>query len=150
MDLDRPLTDDGAEHARAIRAWLTRADLVPDRVLLSPARRAVETWEGAAGGLEPKPDSIVEPRIFDNTIESLLAAIREVGDDVRTLAVVGHNPSIGELARALDDGQGSSTARAEIEVGFRAGGVAVFSVGAPFAALVPDAATLEDFAVPGG
>jgi phosphohistidine phosphatase len=148
-DMDRPLTETGALNARAIGDWLAGAHLAPDRVLVSPARRALETWDGTATMVAPKPDPIVEPRVYDNTVDALLTAIGETGEDVRVLAVVGHNPSIGGLARALDDGEGKAAARRDLEAGFPAGAVAVFSLAVPFADLAPGIATLDDFAVPG-
>ena len=145
VDVDRPLTGDGARRATAIGAWLEQVGSAPDRVLVSPARRAQQTWELAGVPVEP----VVDPRILDNTVEALLAAIREIPDDVRSVAVVGHNPSIGELSAVLDGGQGSAEARRAVDRGFPAGGVAVFSLPGSFAALAPGAATLSDFAVPG-
>jgi phosphohistidine phosphatase len=41
------------------------------------------------------------------------------------LAVVGHDPSIGEFAAVLDDGQCSPAAQRELDVGFHTSGVAV-------------------------
>ena len=149
IDADRPLTGSGAEHAGAIGAWLERAELVPDRVLVSPARRAAQTWEHAGALLPAGPPPVMDPRIYDNTVEKVLATIREAPDDVGTLAVVGHNPSIGELAAALDDGGGSEEARRAVDRGFPAGGVAVFVLPGSFAVIAPGAATLSDFAVPG-
>ena len=148
MDVDRPLTEHGVRQAAAIGSWLQRAGLAPDAVLVSPARRAAQTWEGAGAALVPGPRPIVDERIYDNTVEALVAAVRAVSDDVRTLALVGHNPSIEELVRVLDDGQGSPVARREVEAGFRAGGVAVLDLAAPFTAVGPGAATLNDFRVP--
>jgi phosphohistidine phosphatase len=148
-DVNRPLTDRGAQHAAAIGAWLDKAGSVPDRVLVSPARRARQTWELAGARLLPGRQPMVDERIYDNTVEALLEAIRETPEDVRTLAVVGHNPSVGALAGVLDDGQGSPAARGEIGAGFRTGGVAVFVLETPFTAIGPDSATLSDFAVPG-
>ena len=149
VDADRPLTERGARRAAAIGAWLTQAGLVPDRVLVSPARRAVQTWERAGAALVPGLRPTVDARIYDNTVEALLAAIRETPEDVQTLAVVGHNPSVGELAGVLDDSQGSPAARRDVDAGFRTGGVAVFLLATPFAAIAPGAATLSDFTVPG-
>jgi phosphohistidine phosphatase len=149
VDVDRPLSERGARHAAAIGTWLIQAGLVPDHVLVSPARRAVRTWEGAGAVLGTGLRPVVDARIYDNTVEALLAAIRDTPEEVGTLAVVGHNPSVGELAGVLDDGQGSPAARRDVEAGFRTGGVAVFLLGTPFAGIAPDAATLSDFTVPG-
>ncbi|MCW2576341.1 MAG: phosphohistidine phosphatase, SixA [Modestobacter sp.] len=148
VDADRPLTEQGARHAAAIGTWLEQAGFVPDRLLVSPARRAVQTWE-AAGRLLQGPRPIVDPRIYDNTVEALLAAIGETPEDVRTLAVVGHNPSIGELTAVLDNGQGNPAARRDVEAGFPTGGVAVFTLPTPFAAIAPGVARLDDVTVRG-
>jgi phosphohistidine phosphatase len=67
---------------------------------------------------------------------------------VLSVAVVGHNPSIGELAGVLDDGRSDPVARRGVGSGFPAGGVAVFDLAVPFAAVGPGAATLRDFRVP--
>jgi phosphohistidine phosphatase len=149
IDADRPLTGAGVGHARAIGTWFARAELTPDRVIVSPARRAAQTWENAAAQLSPCPQPITDPRIYDNTVEQVLAAIREAPDDALTVAVVGHNPSIRELAAALDDGRGSPEARRALDRGFPAAGVAVFVLPGSFAATAPGAATLTDFTVPG-
>ena len=149
IDADRPLTERGERHGTAIGSWLEHAGLVPDRVIVSPARRAAQTWERAGAALGPDLPPIVDSRIYDNTVAALLEAIREIPEDVRTLAVVGHNPSIGELAAVLDDGQGSPAARRDVDAGFPTGGVAVFIIATPFAAVEQGAATLSDFTVPG-
>jgi phosphohistidine phosphatase len=145
VDADRPLTERGARQAAALGAWLAQAGLVPDRVVVSPARRAVETWKRAGASLGEGHQPVVDERIYDNTVEALLAAIRETPEGVRTLAVVGHNPSVGELAGVLDDGQGSPAARRDVDAGFPTGAVAVFLLATPFAGLTPGAATLSDF-----
>jgi phosphohistidine phosphatase len=64
---------------------------------------------------------IGDARIGDNTVEALLAAIRETPGDVLSVAVVGHNPSLGEPAGVLDDGRGDPVARRGVESGFPAG-----------------------------
>jgi phosphohistidine phosphatase len=150
VDAERPLTDRGARQAAAVGTWLQQAGLTPGAVLLSPARRARQTWEQAGAQLSPDLLPVVDQRIHDNTVAALLAAVRDTPEEVRVLAVVGHNPSIGELAAGLDDGQGDPTAREQVGVGFPAGGVAVFDLGTPFAALEPGTARLHSFTVPGG
>ena len=148
VDRERPLTAEGVQQAAALGAWLEQAGLVPDRVLVSPARRAVQTWEQAGAALSTAVQPIGDARIGDNTVDALLAAIRETPEDVRSVAVVGHNPSIGELTGVLDDGRSDPVARRGVESGFPAGGVAVFELAVPFAAVGPGAATLRAFRVP--
>ena len=148
VDPERPLTAEGVQQAAALGAWLAHAGLVPDRVLVSPARRAVQTWEQAGAALSSRVQPIGDARIGDNTVEALLAAIRETPEDVRSVAVVGHNPAIGEPAGVLDDGRSDPGARRGVESGFPAGGVAVFDLAVPFAAVAPGAATLRSFRAP--
>jgi len=144
VDADRPLTAHGARRAAAIGAWLDQAGLVPDLALVSPARRAVQTWE-RAGGRRP----LIDPRIYDNTVELLLAAIRDTPEDVQQLALVGHNPSISELVAVLDDGRGQPEARRAAGAGFPTGGVAVVTLSGPFPAAGPGGARLDAWTVPG-
>jgi phosphohistidine phosphatase len=147
-DRARPLTDSGVRRATAIGSWLLRAGYVPDRVLVSPAVRAAQTWAAAAASLAPDLAPIVDDRIYDNTVEAVLGAITETPEDVRTLIVVGHNPSVGELAFALDDGDGNPDAQRQLQAGFPTGAVAVFRAATAFSDLGHAGATLEDFAVP--
>ncbi|WP_245700177.1 SixA phosphatase family protein [Geodermatophilus siccatus] len=149
VDRERPLTADGVRQAAALGAWLEHAGLVPDRVLVSPARRAVQTWEQVGAALSTGVQPIGDARIHDNTVDALLAAIRETPEDALSVAVVGHNPSIGELAGVLDDGRGDPVARRGVESGVPAAGVAVFDLAVPFAAVAPGVATLRNFRVPG-
>jgi phosphohistidine phosphatase len=148
VDADRPLTPQGERRAAEIGAWLARTDVVPDLVLVSSARRAVQTWELAGALLTPVPHSVVDERIYENTVDDLLAAIGEAPEEVRTVAVVGHNPSVGVLAAELDGGEGDPDARSGLQDGFPAGGVAVFDLAVPFAGLSSGAATLRAFDVP--
>jgi phosphohistidine phosphatase len=148
VDRDRPLTAQGARNAGAIGAWLERGGFVPDRVVVSPALRARQTWERAAAALVLDGPPTVDERIYENTVEAVLAAVTETPEHVRTLVVVGHNPSMGELASALDDGQGDPGARRSLQAGFPTGAVAVFEVGGTYGELEPGAATLSAFDVP--
>ena len=148
VDAERPLTERGTHQATAMGSRLEQAGLAPDRVVVSPARRAAQTWELASAQLGTVPPPITDERIYDNTVEALLAIIRETPEDVRTVALVGHNPSIGELAHDLDDGDGDAVARRALEDGFPTGTVAVFDLTTSFGDLEQGTATLKDFAVP--
>jgi phosphohistidine phosphatase len=149
-DLERPLTERGRHDAAAIGGWLDRLALAPDQAVVSPARRTVETWEHVCALLPTTARTVIDGRIYENTVAALLAVIRDTAVDVTTLALVGHNPSIEALANDLDDGHGAAVARAELAGGYPTSGVAVFTLHTPFADVQPSAATLTHFAVPRG
>jgi phosphohistidine phosphatase len=148
VDRDRPLTAHGTRAAAAIGAWLEQTGYAPDRVLVSTALRAQQTWAAAAEALGDDREPAVDQRIYDNTVATVLEMIGELTDDVGTVAVVGHNPSMGELAFSLDDGTGSDSGRRELHAGFPTGAIAVFRVETSFADLGPGSAILEEFTVP--
>jgi phosphohistidine phosphatase len=149
-DRDRQLTPRGQRQAAAVGAWLVGAGITPDGVLVSPARRTLQTWDRLREALGPTtPERIADERLYANTVDAVLEAIREAAGDVTTLLVVGHNPSVGQLARLLDD-DGSPAARERLSAGFPPAAVAVFDVPWPFGELDLGGATLVDAATPGG
>jgi phosphohistidine phosphatase len=149
-DIERELAPRGRADAPAVGRWLAAEDLAPDRAVLSPARRATQTWELAAGELPAAPDAAVDDRLYANIVEDLLAVVRETPPGVGTVALVGHNPSIEQLALALDDGTGDAAARHELATKYPTSGVAVFAVTADWTSVAPGAGTLLAFTVPHG
>jgi phosphohistidine phosphatase len=99
-DLERTLAKRGRADAAALGEWLSEHGIVPDRVVISPSRRTRQTWELAAPPGSPEPE--LDERIYDNTVEDLLAVIHSTPADADTLVIVGHNPSVGELAGGFD------------------------------------------------
>lgn len=150
VDADRPLTSRGARDASAIGAELLRHDVIPDRAVVSPARRARETWEQASADLPIGAPPVLDARIYDNTADALLAVVRDTPADVRTLALIGHNPSIERLADLLDDEAGDAAARAQLAEGYPTSGIAVFTLHAPYADITAGSATLTHFNAPRG
>jgi phosphohistidine phosphatase len=128
VDRDRPLAERGMAEAPAIGRWLTERHVVPDRVVLSPARRARQTWELAAAELASSTKPVLDERVYGNTVDDLLDVVHETPAEIATLAIVGHNPGIQDLAIALDDGRGDSAERGEMARKYRTSGVAVFVV----------------------
>jgi phosphohistidine phosphatase len=87
-------------------------------------------------------------RIYDNTTRSLRDVITETDDDVRTLVLVGHNPSMHGLAITLSDGEGEPEAELGIRSDYPTCGVAVFDVADTWLDLDLGTATLRAFEVP--
>lgn len=102
-DLGRPLAGRGRRAARAVGQALRAAEEVPDRALVSPARRAQETLVLAvrAGGWECDVEICEE---LYGSPDDVLDAIRRRGRDARRLMVVGHQPTWSATASELANG----------------------------------------------
>lgn len=112
-DRERPITDEGREVQRAMSKLLRRAGLRPDAVLTSPWTRARQTAEVLVEAM--KLD--LAPVSCDALAAApdLTAIARCVGErrDGETVALVGHEPWIGELASSL---LGGTTTRVHVDV----------------------------------
>jgi phosphohistidine phosphatase len=99
-DHERMLTKRGRADAPAIGAYMSHHGLVPDVALVSPAKRAQETWELLAESFPTSPRLVNDDRIYNASAETLIAVISEVRG-AHSLLVVGHNPSLHDVALQL-------------------------------------------------
>ena len=126
-DLDRPLNERGKRSAVAVGRYMASNGLVPQLVLCSPARRTTETWGLAAGELTTTPEILVAAEIYDSGDgTALMECLRHKAGATQSVLLVGHNPSIGELAQTLI-GTGSYKLRERLEKKYPTGALAVFS-----------------------
>lgn len=111
-DHDRPLAERGRKSAPVIGAYMAREKLIPDLALVSPARRAQETWKLVGEALSKKVDERDAPEIYEVAAGHILEVIRAVKPGIRTLLLVGHNPGMEDLAALLvKDGDADATGR---------------------------------------
>lgn len=146
-DHDRQLTDRGERDAEAAGRWLHDQGIVAELVICSTSKRTRQTWEHAAkGGAHTE---FVEYRrvVYQGGAAGILDSIREDAGEVRTLVVVGHAPSVPDLASWLTDGQGSSDAHRAMGEGFPTCGLAVLRYPGEWSDLDAGDATLERFHV---
>jgi phosphohistidine phosphatase len=149
-DAERALAPRGTRDATAVGQWLQEATIAPDHAIVSPARRTRQTWALIAAELDRPPSPVFDERIYDNTLEDLVAAVGDAPPGVTTLALVGHNPGLHELALTLDDGRGDRHARQRLRADFPTSSVAVFDLDAAWTELAATGARLRDFATPRG
>jgi len=99
-DRDRPINVRGRRSAASMRLAMRNLGLAPDVVLVSTARRTLETLEA----LEPWDDTpLVEPMdslYLANPLQ-LTAALHGVAETVRSVLLIGHNPGLHDLAMEL-------------------------------------------------
>jgi phosphohistidine phosphatase len=98
-DHARILNTRGQASAAAIGDWLAAQGYVPDVVLCSDAARTVETAERILPKLSGTPQLKLDGRIYHAAPDTILDLI--IKQTAKTIAVIGHNPGIGMLAKAL-------------------------------------------------
>lgn len=126
-DIDRVLTARGRGDAERMGRILAEAGITPDLVLISPAVRTRETWELVSPAL---PGARVEVRegLYDATPEEVDAELRVGTAEAGTVMVVGHNPSLHELAmELLADGHSLPADLERVSVGFPTATAAIFA-----------------------
>jgi phosphohistidine phosphatase len=100
-DDDRPLTHAGAARMRRVVSGLRALGVKVDVVATSPLVRAVETADLLVAGLKPVPALQVVPALAPGVAPAKVADALAAIDAKRNLAIVGHEPELGELAAWL-------------------------------------------------
>lgn len=107
LDFDRRLTEKGDADADAAGSWLADERLRPNLVLCSSARRTRQTWQGVSVALRqadpaaPSPEVHYEQRLYDGGRTEVIDLLRAVPDSVRTVLIIGHNPTMSDVSILL-------------------------------------------------
>ncbi|BBZ77059.1 hypothetical protein MANY_23960 [Mycolicibacterium anyangense] len=144
-DHQRPLAPRGIREAGLAGDWL-RDNLPPiEQVLCSSATRTRQTLE-RTGVNAPVEFS---DRLYGATPGTMIEEINQVLDDVATLLVVGHEPTVSQVSLGLADPQASDhDAAAQISMKFPTSAIAVLRVPVSWSALELSGAGLIAFHVP--
>lgn len=145
----RELAGQGRRDAPVIGRWLRDQDVSPQVAVVSSARRTVQTYALLAAELPAAPDPVVTDDVYYASAGDLLELVRALPADAPSAVVVGHNPGIGMLAGALDDGE-SDVEAARMRAGFPTSSVAVFTVDGDWATIDPGALRLAAYTVARG
>jgi len=113
-DERRPLSSEGIRQARETGRRLAARSVRPDRIMTSPADRAIETAAIVAEILKTDESRVImDDRIYEaSEAGHLIRVIREFDDPDDVVLLVGHQPVLGELTGALCPSFSSSFPRA--------------------------------------
>ncbi len=146
-DVDRPLAVRGVHDAPLAGRWI-KSNVAPiDRVLVSPAARAMQTWELADTELEYSGPITFDPRIYEAAPGTLLEVLRELPRAAECALLVGHNPGLELLVRILARSGDAAAVRA-VDEKYPTSGIAVISFAVDWSGLVAGVGRLTAFAVP--
>ena len=153
-DRERPLNARGRRSAAMIRTALNDLGLQPDIILVSTARRTLETLDL----LDPWDETpLIEPMesLYLADVPQLLAVLRGVAETVRSVMIIGHNPGLHDVALTLvgtetlaDPAAAHQMPLRGLTQGFPTGGLAEFVVPGHWSQIGPGAARLVRFLTP--
>ena len=148
-DHARPINLRGRQAAAAMAAEIKRLGLLPDTVLVSSARRTLQTL----AALDPwDTPPRIEPMdaLYLASKADLVEVLRKVSPGARTVLLVGHNPGLHELALMLarHNAAAADPQWQRLAAAYPSGALAEFAVATPWAELGEDSARLTRFLLP--
>ena len=100
-DAKRPLTKRGIRRFRECVVGLRQLEAAVEEIFTSPLVRAVQTADVLAAGMDPKPPvKMLDALAPGHTAQQVMAQLGKVARQ-RRIALVGHEPDLGELAAHL-------------------------------------------------
>lgn len=96
-DHARNLTKRGERNAAEMGQRIFEVAGMPDVIVTSDARRAVQTAILAAGAMGYQGDLIEEPAIYHGPVHTLVEAVQGFPAEAETAVLVGHHPAISDL-----------------------------------------------------
>lgn len=146
-DFERPLSDRGHRDGAATGRWLAEQGVTPDAAFVSAALRTRETWavvaRAAQWGLVPEFDE----GLYAAESDTVMDLLRLQDDEVATVIVVGHNPTMAYLAQMLDDGEADPSVGEAMVADFPTSAVAILGYDGPWADLELGSSRLLGFHV---
>src|SRR5262245_39350108 len=100
-DAKRPLSEDGTARMKKAARGLDRLGLTLDVVVTSPFTRTRQTAEIIAAAMNPKPPIVaIESLAPGGSYQEIITDLEKQSRRTR-IAIVGHEPGIGEFAARL-------------------------------------------------
>ncbi len=147
-DHARPLNNRGRLAARLMAAEMLRLGLTPDVVLVSSARRTLQTLE-ALKPLDGSPIVTVSDELYLAPWQGLITILNKVPETVRSVLVIGHNPGLHELAlNLLTPGTPASPMLFRLQDGYPTGALSEFTIAKPWHDLTDGGGRLMSFIAP--
>tara|TARA_Y100001960_G_scaffold180946_1_gene189801 strand:- start:176 stop:670 length:495 start_codon:yes stop_codon:yes gene_type:complete len=100
-DYERPLNQRGLRDASRMAQWLSDSELIPDQVIASAACRASQTASIVTNELALKADILETRDLYLSDYDAYLEQISYLPNDVETVLVIGHNPTMESLVYLL-------------------------------------------------
>ncbi len=98
-DFERPLNDRGRKSAPLIAEWLAAKGYLPDTVIVSGARRTVETWDRMTSRMPETATMESNPALYLAGPEIIMNVLKS--QKAPSVMLICHNPGIAEFAERI-------------------------------------------------
>ncbi|MBM6623162.1 histidine phosphatase family protein [Micrococcaceae bacterium RIT802] len=148
-DHDRPLATRGNRQAPSAGAWMVARGWIPDYIVCSDALRARSTCAWVSSELGEKgPTPYLDSRVYGASATQLVSVINETPETVSTLLVIGHLPTVQEVAMSLASVASEEEPVMELATRYPTLGLTLLEVDKPWAELDGRDARVTGFVVP--
>lgn len=141
-DHARRLSGRGRRDARQAGAWLKREEYIPTYALVSSAERTRETLAAVAEAMGEEPEADVTRDMYGADAEEALELVNGIPDEHQIAIVIGHNPTMADLAFTLQ-----ADAQDEWPPHLQTAGIVVLEFEGSWADLKPHSAELIEWEV---
>lgn len=102
-DHSRPLNKRGNKAALLMGEFINSINLIPDLVVCSTAMRTKKTIQLIDSKINKNIKIVYDERIYYTDEEGVLDIIKKQEDDITSIMIVGHNPTMEFLTEELID-----------------------------------------------
>lgn len=100
-DRERPLAKRGHSQIRFLKKFIQKFEWRVDQVLVSPSKRTESTYKIIQKGNPSLPDPVYRQELYETDWKEILKLLQNEKEENQSIAVVGHNPGLENLARFL-------------------------------------------------
>ena len=105
-DFDRPLNPRGEKNAPEMGKRLAKSGFTVDKIVSSPATRAITTAKLIAEEIDYDTNQISKkPDIYEAGLNTLISIVTSLNSEDRSVMLVGHNPGFTYLCNYLCNAQ---------------------------------------------
>jgi phosphohistidine phosphatase len=101
VDIDRPLRKRGHKDVQSIGHLLHDKELIPQKILCSPAKRVRQTVEEVSKKWELDGQIEYVDALYMAEPSTILDLVSKLPDDLERVMVIGHNPGLESLLQML-------------------------------------------------
>lgn len=147
-DRTRKMTQKGGKQAKAVAKALQSLGLVPDRIAVSSADRAIGTVERMVKYFGDGPKVDIRLSLYQGGVQSIIDEIEATKPKHRVLMIVGHEPTVSVSCEWLATSDSDPAQLDLLNLGLSPASLAIFGCDKPFTEWTMHGATLISVLTP--